>query len=94
MKLRQSSLAKEGDLGISSSSFTIKSDADNALLKVGYRGSPFVSSDDTDRRIASLFNISELMLDSGAFADAIDALKTGPDLLLPAFVKSPWLHEA
>ena len=84
LKLRQSSLAKEGDLSISSSSFTMKSDADESHLKVGYRGSPFAESSDISGSIASLSKISELMLDSAAFADAVDALKSGPDLLLPA----------
>jgi archaeosine synthase len=84
LKLRQSSLAKEGDLSIASSSFTAKSDEESALLKVGYRGSPFADSA-PDGPMASLTSIAELMLDSKAFADAIDALKAGPDLLRPTF---------
>lgn len=83
LKLRQSSLAKEGDLSISASSFTIGSGGADAHLKVGYRGSPFADAAESGGPVASLSNISTLMLDSRAFADAIDALKTGPDLLLP-----------
>lgn len=84
LKLRQSSLAKEGDLSIASSAFTIRSDGENAHFKVGYRGSPFADPVPSGP-MASLNSIAELMLDSKAFADAVDALKTGPDLLRPAF---------
>lgn len=84
LKLRQSSLAKEGDISIASSSFSNKADEGSAQIAVGYRGSPFAASP-TVGDMAVLGNMSELMLDSKAFAKAVDALKSGTDMLKPAF---------
>ncbi|UCE90964.1 MAG: DUF5591 domain-containing protein [Methanobacteriota archaeon] len=84
LKLRQAGLAKEGDLSVAPSAFTLRADTDDAHLRAGYRGSPYAESV-PNGPIASLGSISELMLDSRAFADAVDALKAGQALLRPTF---------
>jgi len=83
LKLRQSSLAKEGDISIAPSGFSRFADNDDCQIEAGYRGSPFAENRH-DRCYAIPDNISELMLNSHAFVEAVDRIKGGPDLLKPA----------
>jgi len=84
LKLRQSSLAKEGDISIAPSGFSRSADDRECHIEVGYRGSPF-AEDHHEGCFAVLDRISELMLNSRAFADAVDGIKSGTNLLKPAF---------
>ncbi|UCE45270.1 MAG: DUF5591 domain-containing protein [Methanobacteriota archaeon] len=83
LKLRQSSLAKEGDIGISPSGFSLSPHEGEPEIEVGYRGSPF-AADVSEGGFAILDGVSGLSLDSRRFVDAIEAMKNRR-LLKPAF---------
>ncbi len=83
LKLRQHSLAKDGDISIGSSGFSRSAPSTDCSIEIGFRGSPFAEG-----RAAGDFaipdNISELMLNSRAFADAVDSIKSEAGILKPA----------
>jgi archaeosine synthase alpha-subunit len=83
LKLRQSSLAKEGDISIAPSGFSKSACDGNCHIDVGHRGSPF-AEERKDGCFVVPENISELMLNSRAFAEAVDGIKSGASLLKPA----------
>ena len=81
LKLRSSSLAKEGDIPIAPSEFSKPDGGSGCQIAVGHRGSPFAK--ERPRGCYAIpDNVSELMLDSRAFADAVESIK-GSELLKP-----------
>jgi archaeosine synthase len=87
LKLRRSSLAKEGDVRVAPSGFS-RSDRDESChMEPWFRGSPFADKQ-PDGCFAVLDDVGDKMLDSRAFADAVDGIKSGSDLLAPAYCSS------
>ena len=81
LRLRLSSLAKDGDLRISPSRFFHTDDDGPCDLDVGFRGSPY--AEPRGRCDLSVMdNVAALMLDSRAFTGAVEAAK-GEGLLRP-----------
>ena len=84
LKLRQASLAKEGDIRVAPSGFSRSGRAEGCHLEPWYRGAPFA-----DKPPASCFavldNVAQKLLDSRAYADAVDDMKSGEGLVLPAY---------
>lgn len=81
LRLRLSSLAKDGDLRISPSRFFLTDDVGTCDLDVGFRGSPYAEPRGRCD-VLVMDNIATLMLDSRAFAGAVEAAK-GEGLLKP-----------
>jgi archaeosine synthase len=87
LKLRQASLAKEGDIRVAPSGFSRSDRDDGCHVEPWFRGSPFAEKR-PDGCFAVLDDVAGKMLDSRAFADAVDGLKNGRDLLAPAYCSS------
>ena len=84
LKLRQSSLAKDGDLSIASSAFSGPPENEGSQIEVGFRGSPY-ADEKREGAYSVPANVSELVLNSKAFAETIDTMKNSA-LLKPAFL--------
>ena len=84
LKLRQASLAKEGDIRVAPSGFSRSTRAEGCHLQPWYRGSPFAEKPPSDC-FAVLDDVAQKLLDSRAYADAVDDIKSGDGLVLPAY---------
>jgi archaeosine synthase len=84
LKLRQASLAQEGDVRVAPSGFSRSDRTEGCHIEPGYRGSPFA-----DRPPQGCFvvldDVAHRLLDSRAFADAVDEMKSGSGLVAPAY---------
>jgi archaeosine synthase len=84
LRLIQSSLAKDGDIRVAPSGFSQSDRREGCHIEPWFRGSPFA-----DRRPEGCFvvldDIAHKLLDSRAFADAVDEIKSGESLVRPAF---------
>ncbi len=87
LKLRQSSLAMEGDVRVAPSGFSRSACDKSCHLEPWFRGSPFADKR-PDGCFVVLDDVGDRMLDSRAFADAVDGIKSGSDLLSPAYCSS------
>ena len=84
LKLRQASLAKEGDIRVAPSGFSRSGRADGCHLEPWYRGSPFAEKAPSGC-FAVLEDVSQKLLDSRAYADMVDDIKSGEGITLPAY---------
>lgn len=87
LKLRRSNLANEGDVRVAPSGFSQSDRDDRCHLEPWFRGSPFADKQ-PDGCFVILDDVGGRMLDSRAFADAVDGIKSGSDLLAPAYCSS------
>ncbi len=87
LKLRQSSLAKEGDVRVAPSGFSRLDRDENCHMEPWFRGSPF-AEEQPDGCFVVLDDVAGRMLDSRTFANAVDDIKSGNDLLVPAYCSS------
>jgi len=87
LKLRQASLAKDGDIRVAPSGFSRSGREEGCHVEPWYRGSPFADKH-PGGCFAVLDGVAEKMLDSGAFADAVDEIKSGKSLVAPAYCSS------
>jgi archaeosine synthase len=87
LKLRQSSLAKEGDIRVAPSGFSSSDRDEGCHVEPWYRGSPF-SERQPEGCFAVLDDVAQKMLDSRAFARAVDDIKSGRGLTIPAYCSS------
>jgi archaeosine synthase len=86
LRIRTSDRASKGDLKVAPSSFVQagESRSADAMLRPGYRGSPWAETEH-ENDFAILSDTSTLLLDSGKFVEAVAKLKGGPDLLRPLY---------
>jgi archaeosine synthase len=87
LKLRQASLAKEGDIRVAPSGFSRSNRDDGCHIEPWFRGAPFAEKR-PDGCFTAIDDVANKMLDSRAFADAVDDLKSGSGMLAPAYCSS------
>lgn len=85
LRMKSLNTGKDGDLLVADSGFIEGSVGEAkraAILSPGHRGSPY-GSEPVDADLLSPEGTSSLMLDSRKFADAVETLKTGHNMLKP-----------
>jgi archaeosine synthase len=86
LKTRTDDRASRGDVKIARSCFSQaeKARSADAMLRPGYRGSPWAENPPADE-FAILPETASMLLDSRKFVEAVAKLKSGPDLLRPSY---------
>lgn len=86
LRIRTDDRASKGDIKVASSCFSQMAEvrSADAMLRPGYRGSPWAALEPSNE-FTILPETSAMLLDSRKFVEAVAGLKDGPDLLRPAF---------